>query len=130
MVYHHEHNQHPLFITAAFHIQLEVAQEVSVNFPKARVVLSIMLPRVQGDDYSYEDAVRYNKIARRYGQMLMKESYSGLEPHYVPSLNRPIWDTISQAEGKQSLFDGGGLHLNREGKAVLAREWLSVMESL
>ena len=130
IVYHHEHNQHPLFITAAFHIQLEVAQEVSVNFPGAQIVLSSMLPRVQGYDYSCEDAIRYNKIARRYGQMLVKESYSGLEPHYVPTLNRPFWDTISSAEGKQSFFNDGGLHLNHEGKLILAREWMNVIESL
>jgi len=130
IVFHPEHNQHPLFITAAFHLQLEMAQEVSVNLPGAQIILSSMLPRVQGYDYTSEDAVRYNKIARRFAQMLTKESYSGLEPHYTPTLNRPFWDTISSAEGKQSYFDDGGLHLRHEGKLRLAREWMSVVEGL
>jgi hypothetical protein len=130
VVYHPEHNTSLLFITAAFHQQMELAYEISMNFPEAKLVISSMLPRGAGNGVTEEEARRYNRIAKRFGQMLVKESYSGEPPYFVTSLNRNIWESLSQAEANRSLFDFGRSHLTQAGKGVLARGWLEVMNTL
>jgi hypothetical protein len=65
--------------------------------------------------------ISYNRIAKRFGQMLVKESYSGEPPYFSTSRNKAIWASLSQAVANTSLFDLGGLHLNQTGKGILAQ---------
>jgi hypothetical protein len=130
VVYHSEHNTSPLFITAAFHQQMELAYEITMNFPEAKLVISSMLPKTAGSGVTEKEARPYNRIAKRFGQMLVKESYSGEPPYFSTSMNKTIWASISQAVANTSLFDLGGLHLNQTGKRILAQGWLEAMDSL
>jgi hypothetical protein len=117
---HRVHNTNPLFVTAVFHMLREFAQEITANFPEARLIISSMLPRTAGSYFSDAEALSYNKIAKRYGQMLLQEARSDEETatRFVPSLNRNVWGRISKSEAKASLFDNGGLHLTNDGKEV------------
>jgi lysophospholipase L1-like esterase len=124
------HNTNPLFITAAFHLVMELALEVQANFPTATLVISSLLPRKAGNFYTVTDSLKYNKIAKRFGQMVNCEAglHNATSPEFRPSLNRNLWGRISRAEAKEALLDFGGLHLNSKGKVVLVNEWFSVMD--
>ena len=112
-------------------MMMELAWEVTINFPQAKLVISSMLPRKAGNLFTASEALKYNNIAKKFGQMLTREARLDLltSPSFVPSLNRNIWGRISRAEAKESLFDFGGLHLTSEGKVVLAREWITAMNT-
>jgi hypothetical protein len=130
IVPHRIHNPRPLFVTAAFHQMMELAHEVSVNFPRAQMIISAMLPRGDGNGFTIEDARKYNRIARRFGQMLVKESYSDHPPIFMPVLNSNLWANVSQGVAERAMFDHGGLHLNTDGKSILANEWLDAIDCL
>jgi hypothetical protein len=129
---HSVHNNNPLFITAAFHLVMELGLEIKMNFPSAGLIVSSLLPRKAGNFYSASDALKYNKIAKRFGQMVTREAGidSVTSPEFVPSLNRSVWGRISKAEARENLLDFGGLHLNSKGKVVLVQEWLGVIASM
>jgi hypothetical protein len=127
VVFHPDYNTSPLFITAAFHLQMELASEISTNFPAAKLIISSMLPRTDGGGVLEEEALSYNRVAKRFGQMLVKASYSGEAPYFVPAMNRGIWRSLSSAQANASLFDVGGLHLETIGKGVLAKGWVEMI---
>ena len=123
LVAHWSHNTQPLFITAVFHMLMELKDEVHFNFPEATIFVSSTLPRVP-DDYSFDGdrALRYNRIARRFGQMVC--SGSKRIPSYYHNLqNRGLWGRITQLAPNLMRFDAGGLHLSAFGKIALVSGW-------
>ena len=79
--------------------------------------------------YSGWGKQKYNRIAKRYGQMILRGSRLDYAPAYVPSLNRRMLGRISRAEAHANYFDFGGLHLNGNGKEALAHEWIGVIRN-
>jgi hypothetical protein len=98
-------NTHPLFITSVYHMQLELVQECLTDYPAAKMVVSSMLPRVAGPRFTADEAKKYNRIAKRYGQMILRGSRLDYAPAYVSSLNRRMLGRISRAEAHANYFE-------------------------
>ena len=123
LVAHRTHNTQPLFITAVFHLLMELKDEVHYNFPGASIFVSSILPRMP-DDYAFDAdrTWRYNRMARRFGQMVC--SGGKRENSFYQSLpNRDLWGRITQLEAYSMRFDAGGLHLSPFGKIALVSGW-------
>jgi hypothetical protein len=122
LVVHHYHNTQPLFITAVYHMLMELKDEVRFNFPNASIFISSLLPRGSSDYFSEDQTWRYNRIARRFGQMVVAGSNRD-DSGYLPMKNRSLWGRITQLESYRIRFDSGGLHLNPFGRIAIVTGW-------
>ena len=112
---------HPLAVTAQL---IGFANEVKINFPTSKFLLSSTLPRhhTHSSNLTLPKVLTYNKSCKRLGQGLRHDA--ALHGTQV-CLNNPFWSKISKAIEAPEFYLQDGLHLNPAGKQVLTRAWLT-----
>ena len=128
LVAHTSYNPRPLFITAVMHQIMEFVSEIRVTLPRTRIIVSSVLPRVESCEFNAEKTVKYNRIARRFGEMVRS---AGNKPgaNFVGTINRGFWGRIARCEVLPNNHLTDGLHLSESGKALLIRGWIAMMTS-
>jgi lysophospholipase L1-like esterase len=127
LVPHARHNPNPLFITAVVHQIQEFVIEVSTNLPDARIFVSSILPRVPANGFSINKAAGYNRLARRFGEII-RGLGNKTGSMFMGIVNRSLWGRIARSEPLAGSFHhSDGLHLNPEGKKLLVRGWLRAL---
>jgi lysophospholipase L1-like esterase len=122
-------NPRPLFITSILHQVRELVQEVSETLPGVYIVVSSILPRVSGDEFAPDAVGRYNRLAKRFGEMVRSAS-RGTGAFFLSMVNRTMWGRIARYEPLSGFHKDDGLHLNREGRMRLVRGWLKLLNAL
>jgi hypothetical protein len=122
-------NPRPLFITSILHQVRELVQEVAATLPGVYIVVSSILPRVSGGEFSSEAVGRYNRLAKRFGEMVRSAS-RGTGAFFLSIINRTMWGRIARYEPLTGFHKRDGLHLNREGHRRLVRGWLKLLNAL
>jgi lysophospholipase L1-like esterase len=115
-------NPYPKYHRVVVHQLREMVTECNVNHPRARVFVSSLLPRVYGYRYSMEDSLRYNRLAKRFGE-LVKNAARLQDPRFVYVLNGRVWADMSIGEPKPMYYKPDGLHLNPMGMYHLGSSW-------
>ena len=126
LVAHTSYNPKPLFITAVVHQVMEFVVEIKSTLPQSRILVSSILPRVVSSDFSDEKTVKYNRLARRFGEMIRS---AGNKPgsSFIGTVNRGFWGRIARCEVLPDNHLLDGLHLNDTGKALLVRGWVTIL---
>jgi hypothetical protein len=119
-------NPIPKYHRTVVHQLREVVQECTVNHPDARMYVSSLLPRIYGYRYSMEDSLRYNRLAKRFGELL-KNAANKDDPTFICVLNMRMWGQISSCEPKPFYYRPDGLHLNVVGIYHLGRSWYEAL---
>jgi lysophospholipase L1-like esterase len=127
LVPHAKHNPSPLFITSVIHQIREFVEEIASNLPDTIIFVSSILPRVVGEHFGIAKVGSYNRLARRFGEMVRS---FGNKPgsNFYGIVNRSLWGRIARSEvlpGNHHHSDG--LHLNAEGKNLLVRGWIKAL---
>jgi lysophospholipase L1-like esterase len=122
-------NPRPLFITSILHQVRELVQEVAATLPGVYIVVSSILPRVTGGEFSSEAVGRYNRLAKRFGEMVRSAS-RGAGAFFLSIVNRIMWGRIARYEPLSGFHKRDGLHLNREGRKRMVRGWMSLLNAL
>jgi lysophospholipase L1-like esterase len=122
-------NPRPLFITSILHQVRELVQEVSVTLPGVYIVVSSILPRVSGDGFSSAAVGRYNRLAKRFGEMVRSAS-RGPGAFFLSTVNRTMWGRIARYEPLTGYHKDDGLHLNAAGRRRLAFGWLKLLNAI
>jgi lysophospholipase L1-like esterase len=129
LVPHLQFNPRPLFITSIMHQVRELVQEVSVTLPGVYIVVSSILPRVIGDGLTASAVGRYNRLAKRFGEMVRSAS-RGPGAFFLCTVNRSMWGRIARYEPLTGYHKDDGLHLNAPGLRRLALGWLSLVNAI
>jgi hypothetical protein len=126
LVAHTTHNPRPLFITAVMHQVMEFVAEIRVTLPHSRILVSSILPRVVGGSFDVEKTAKYNRLARRFGEMVRS---AGNKPGagFNGIVNRGFWGRIAHCEVLPNNHVEDGLHLSEAGKTLLIQGWIIVM---
>jgi lysophospholipase L1-like esterase len=126
IVYHHHHNQHPRNPRTVSAEILQLVDELSTNHPSIRPFISSIFPRTfTARSYLPESEITpYNKKVKRHGQYLLSITQDTLTTALV---NLCLWHRISSATEDPDPYDEDGLHLTKEGKLLVVREWLSII---
>ena len=97
-----------------------LVQTIKYHIPGISCKMSAMLPRIEGGNWSKDQAHAYNKLALRMGR------YARDEPQALSTIFvRELWDSIYMATAKAEFLNPkDGLHLNLQGKRILAEKWL------
>jgi lysophospholipase L1-like esterase len=127
IVLHSRYNQNPLFSTVVLHQVREMVEEVSSDFPGARIYVSSILQRVAGGGVRADEIDRYNRMARRFGEMV-RSFGNKPESLFKGIVNRALWGRIARWEVLPRNHHEDGLHLNSEGKEILVRGWLRAID--
>ena len=127
LVPHARHNPNPLFLTAVIHQIQEFVTEVSSNLPDVRIIVSSILPRMPADGFGITKAASYNRLARRFGEII-RGLGNKANSLFAGIVNRGLWGRIARSEPLAGSFHhSDGLHLNSAGKNLLVRGWLIVL---
>jgi hypothetical protein len=129
MARHPEKNPIPSISRDVARETMNVAAELSRNFPSARLCISAIFPRTH-TSRSYltlPEVLKFNKDIDRHALRLRKLSVTA---GHMCSVNNPIWLRISKSEEDPSFFLTDGYHLKKEAKLVMARSWLETMGHL
>ena len=127
IVLNSRYNQNPLFSTVVLHQVREMVEEVSSDFPRARIYVSSILPRVAGGGVGADEIDRYNRMARRFGEMV-RSFGNKPESLFKGIVNRALWGRIARWEVLPGNHHEDGLHLNNVGKEILVRGWLRAID--
>jgi hypothetical protein len=128
LVPHAWHNPSPLFITAVVHQIREFVAEVASDLPDTLLFVSSILPRVVGDNFGVDKVGSYNRLARRFGEMVRS---FGNQPgsNFIGIVNRSLWGRIARSETLAGNHHTYGLHLNAEGKKLLVKGWIKALDA-
>jgi lysophospholipase L1-like esterase len=127
LVPHARHNPNPLFLTAVIHQIQEFVTEVAANLPDVRIIVSSILPRMPANGFGNARTASYNRLARRFGEMI-RGLGNRADSLFTGIVNRGLWGRIARSEPLGGCFHhSDGLHLNPEGKQLLVRGWLVVL---
>jgi lysophospholipase L1-like esterase len=129
LVPHTLFNPRPLFITSILHQVRELVQEVSATLPGVYIVVSSILPRVTGDGFGSEAVGRYNRLAKRFGEMVRSASRNA-GAFFLSTVNRIMWGRIARNEPLHGFHKSDGLHLNAEGRRRLAHGWIRLLNAM
>ena len=86
--------------------------------------MSSLLPRAPGNRFTTDQKIAYNKLAIRFREMLHANAR---DQSYNVLYNNVLWKSIRKWEEKEVYLLADGLHLDVDGKAEMAKEWLSVL---
>jgi lysophospholipase L1-like esterase len=128
LVAHTSYNPRPLFITAVMHQIMEFVTEITVTLPHTRIIVSSVLPRVNSSEFDAEKTVKYNRIARRFGEMV-RSAGNKPDANFIGTINRGFWGRIARCEVLPNNHLSDGLHLSENGKALLIRGWVALLAS-
>jgi lysophospholipase L1-like esterase len=123
MSYHPRYNLIPRISRDVTIDSVNFATRVQHDNPLAKVFLSSILPRkhTYSSCLSEEQTLTYNKLAVRHGLRLKKKA---AEVDLEVLLNTFMFKRVYKFEEKKELIWDDGLHLNAEGKGVLANGWM------
>ena len=124
IVHHPRHNPHPISSSLAFTQAMEFMDEVGEDMPYARMVYSSIFPRCIGSSMSRDERIRYNNEAYVFGEMV-RSSCTARGRRFV--LNQDLWESPVDGLARSTLFMPDGLHLNWQGKKVVANEWMEAL---
>jgi lysophospholipase L1-like esterase len=126
MARHSYYNQLPLVSRDVSRLTMTLANELHVNHPRSKLLISSVFPRTFTDhsNLSATEVTKFNKTVKRHGQRIQTRA---AELGHTSMLTSVLWHRISKAEEDPSYFDLDGLHLNPEGKRAIAIEWSAVM---
>jgi lysophospholipase L1-like esterase len=120
--YDEERNPFPKYHRVVVHQLREMVQECNANHPEARVYVSSLLPRIYGYRYTMDESLRYNRLTKRFGELLKNASRLN-DPGFVYVLNGRMWEDMSICEPKPIYYRPDGLHFNPMGIYHLGRSW-------
>ena len=129
LVPHTLHNTRPLFSTSVLHQLREMVQEVSETLPGVYIFVSSILPRVDGDNSGITGVAAYNRMAKRFGEMVRSAS-RGPGAFFLSIVNRTMWGRIARCEPLGGLHKDDGLHLNPSGRRRLATGWIQLLNAV
>ena len=120
---HPKHNRHPIFITAAIRLQVQLATTIRTDFPNATILCSAVFPRTwkQAGRLTKEETTSYNWMAKRYGQRLRSEC---LANNLLFTFNMIMWAKISKAVEVPKYYLSDGLHLDTNGRIIIGQCWI------
>jgi lysophospholipase L1-like esterase len=124
IVAHDYYNPTPTHILPYFDELQSFRRAIEWNHPSSRVFLSSLLPRTPSHGFSLVKKMAYNKLAIRYREMLRAHAR---DRSYNVLYSNVLWKSIRKCEEKDNYFLSDGLHLDVDGKADMAKEWLSVL---
>jgi lysophospholipase L1-like esterase len=130
LVPHSLHNLRSLFSTVVLHQVQEMVQEVSETIPGAYIIVSSLLPRVIGDGFHSEDVAKYNRLAKRFGEMVRSASRVPGSTFFLCIVNRSLWGRIARCEPLPGNHKDDGLHLDAGGRRKLAIGWLKLLNAV
>lgn len=116
--YHQTKNTEPEFYTSVLLTIKEIGTQIQALVPSVRIYYSEPFPRTTSWDLNNEEAVSYNRIARRMSRIARNS-------HSMMSLRvNHLWLNVTQAIADETYYDNGGLHLNQSGKWIVANKWV------
>jgi lysophospholipase L1-like esterase len=118
---HPVHNKSPTFIKQYFPHLLAFVALVRGHFPTSNFYLSGLFPRKSSRRMTSDEALKYNKLARRFNEMVRSASKS---IGFRRLLNCFLWGSVRQAIVDPQFLDEDGLHLNAVGRKALCVDWL------
>jgi lysophospholipase L1-like esterase len=124
IVAHKYYNPTPTHLLPFFDELQSFRQAIEGNHPTSRVYLSSLLPRAPCNRFSTVQKIAYNKLAIRFREMLRANAR---DQSYSVIYNNVLWKSIQKWEEKGVFFLADGLHLDVDGKAEMAKEWLSIL---
>jgi lysophospholipase L1-like esterase len=124
MAKHSYHNPIPTVSRDAVPNLIDFALDIQANFPRAKMILSSILPRkaTHRSSLNSENTDKYNKLAVRYGLRLRKAANTH---HFHTSLNMFMWRRVYKYDVNNHFLDDDGLHMNESGKIQLATSWVN-----
>ena len=126
LVMHEVHNRDPRFITTVLDNIFAFAGRIAGDFPQSAVHLSCMLPRVSADRFNDKKVDSYNRMARRFGERLRSRSNQAGSV-FGAIINRGMWGRIARWETLSGNHKLDGLHLNSEGREIVASGWIKAI---
>jgi lysophospholipase L1-like esterase len=119
---HPIHNQNPTFIKQYFPHLVAFASLIRGHFPAATFFLSGLFPRKASRTMTVGQAYQYNKLARRFNEMVRSSARS---IGFRRLLNCFLWESVRQARVDPQYLSEDGLHLNAVGRRALCLDWIS-----
>ena len=117
---HPVHNHRPTFIKQYFPHLLEFVELIRGHYPYSEFYLSGMFPRKSGGRLTDDQAFQYNKLARRFNELVRSSSRS---VGFKRLLNCFLWESVRQAKVDPQFLCEDGLHLNAGGRKALCVDW-------
>ena len=129
LVPHAKYNPNPLFMTSVIHQIREFVEEIISKLPRTTILVSSILPRVLGDHFGSVKVGCYNRLARRFGEMI-RSFGNKKESKFHGVVNRGMWGRIARSEVLPgNHYHSDGLHLNAEGKKLLVQGWIRAIDA-
>jgi hypothetical protein len=121
---HHWYNPIPDHPRIVANDTLLLATEIKTNFPSANVHISTVFPRTftANSLLTAPEISSFNQKIKRHAQHLCSIT-QGTTINCL--MNMPMWTQVSKAIENPSHFDTDGLHLTKEGKSAVIKEWFS-----
>ena len=129
LVPHTLHNTRPLFSTSVLHQIRELVQEVSETLPDVYIIVSSILPRVDESTSGISRVEAYNRMAKRFGEMIRSAS-RGPGAFFLCTVNRTMWGRIARCEPLDGYHKDDGLHLNPSGRRRLVIGWIKLLNAI
>jgi lysophospholipase L1-like esterase len=130
LVPHSLHNIRSLFSTVVLHQVQELVQEVTETIPGVYIIVSSLLPQVIGDGFQSEDVAKYNRLAKRFGEMVRSASRVPGSTFFLSIVNRTLWGRIARCEPLLGNHKDDGLHLDAGGRRKMALGWLRLLNAV
>ena len=115
--YHVKHNPQPMKCPDAAVELHAIVIALKEFLPQACIIVSCPFPRVSSGDYTQEQALSYNRVAKRFCDRIGERKLNSC-------FCKDLWFRIKTTEGNPVYFKEDGLHLLPIGKRAVVRTWL------
>jgi hypothetical protein len=128
-VYDQQRNPTPLYSRVVIHMIQELVAECLSDHYDLRVFVSSMLPRMCGPSMDMAQCNAYNRLAKRFGELLRSAAW-GDGPPFIELQNRRVWASYFDLVPNTLFYQRehfDGLHINEFGQYWLAGEWMEAL---